>query len=401
LTLGLLLNLSCGFQLLDYSLDTPAATLSVLGAPVVRDGRARFRQIFCDRLAADPDFGNEKGTTCETYLLRLEDETKPTAPAEPIPGSVPRFRILIVPGFMGACFWDFAKPFEVSAARLNSRGYRIDWIVVDGRSGSDHNGGQIAEAVRCLDLEEDESLVLLGHSKGAVDILDFLVSYPDLARRVAAVVSVSGAINGTPLADYLVNVYAALGDLTAPSGCPRGDDRAVENQERSVRLSWLAAHRLPDSVRYFSVVSFTQGANVSTFLREGYDMLKAVDPRNDGALLFYDQIIPGATLLGYANADHWAAAYPLEEKHPTLTRTFFLHNHYPRTALLEAIALYVAEALNTKDPDDETALRSGPADPEGSKAATMREWWRPSEHGEMSLEDKTTEHVEYFRPPGG
>jgi len=360
LMLGLLLlNPSCGFQLLDYSLDTPATTLSVLGAPVVKDGRVRFRQIFCDRLAADPEFGTETGTTCETYLLRLEDEARPAAPAEPIPGSVPRLRILIVPGFMGACYWDFAKPFEVSAARLKDHGYRIDWIVVDGRSGSEHNGGEIADAVRRLDLEEDEPLVLLGHSKGAVDILDFLVSYPDLARRVAAVVTVSGAINGTPLADYLVNVYAALGDLVAPSDCPQGDDRAVVSQERSVRLSWLASHRLPASVRYFSVVSFTQGGNVNTILREGYDMLRAIDPRNDGVLLFYDQVIPGSTLLGYANADHWATAYPLEEKHPTLTKTFFLHNHYPRTALLEAIALYVAEALKTKGPDDETA----PLDP--------------------------------------
>jgi hypothetical protein len=356
LTLGLLLNLSCGFQLLDYSLDTPATTLSVLGAPAVNDGRARFRQIFCDRLAADPEFGTEQGTTCETYLLRLEDETKPVTPAATLRESVPRLRILIVPGFMGGCYWDFAKPFEVSAARLNARGYRIDWIVVDGRSGSEHNGGQIADAVRRLDLEEDESLVLLGHSKGAVDILDFLVSYPDLAPRVAAVVSVSGAINGTPLADYLVNVYTALEGLITPGDCPRGDDRAVVSQERSVRLSWLASHRLPDSVRYFSMVSFTQGGNVNTILREGYDMLKAIDPRNDGVLLSYDQVIPGATLLGYANADHWATAYPLEEKHPTLTKTFFLHNHYPRTALLEAIALYVAEALKTKGIDEQTAL---------------------------------------------
>jgi pimeloyl-ACP methyl ester carboxylesterase len=358
----LLLNLSCGFQLLDYTLDTPATTLSVLGAPAVRDGRCRFRQIFCDRLAADPEFGAEPGTTCDTYLLRLEDETELAAPAESVPEPVPRLRILIVPGFMGACYWDFAKPFEVSAARLNARGYRIDWLVVDGRSGSEHNGGQIAEAIRCLDLGEDEPLVLLGHSKGAVDILDFLVSYPDLVRRVAAVVSVSGAINGTPLADYLVGVYSALGNLVAPSDCPPGDGRAVVSQERSVRLSWLVSHRLPDSVRYFSLVSFAQGGNVNTVIREGYDMLKEIDPRNDGVVLFYDQVIPGATLLGYANADHWATAYPLEEKHPTLTKTFFLHNHYPRTALLEAIALYVAEDLKTKSTSDGTPLsiRSGP-----------------------------------------
>lgn len=60
----------------------------MLGAPATRDGRARFRQIFCDRLAADPQFGTEKDTTCETYLLHLEDETKPGAPAGPLPEAV-------------------------------------------------------------------------------------------------------------------------------------------------------------------------------------------------------------------------------------------------------------------------------------------------------------------------
>jgi hypothetical protein len=37
-------------------------------------------------------------------------------------------------------------------------------------------------------------------------------------------------------------------------------------------------------------------------------------PRNDGLLLIYDQIIPGGTLLGYANADHWSVALSLENK---------------------------------------------------------------------------------------
>jgi len=189
----LLLNLSCGLQLLDYSLDTPATTLSVLGAPSTKDGRARFRQILCDRLAADPELATRRDDLRNLPASsRRRDQAGGTGGTPP--STVPRLRLLIVPGFMGAFYWDFAKPFEVSAARLNDRGYRIDWIVVDGRSGSEHNGGQIADAVRRMDLEEDESLVLVRHSKGAVDILDFLVSYPDLAPRVVAVVRVSGAI---------------------------------------------------------------------------------------------------------------------------------------------------------------------------------------------------------------
>ena len=48
----------------------------------------------------------------------------------------------------------------------------------------------------------------------------------------------------------------------------------------------------------------------------GHPDLKRSEPRNDGQTLYHDQVIPGATLLGYANADHWAAAIPMEESKP-------------------------------------------------------------------------------------
>lgn len=38
-----------------YNLDVPAQTLSVVDAPEVRDGRARFREAFCSTLREHPD----------------------------------------------------------------------------------------------------------------------------------------------------------------------------------------------------------------------------------------------------------------------------------------------------------------------------------------------------------
>ena len=39
--------------------------------------------------------------------------------------------------------------------------------------------------------------------------------------------------------------------------------------------------------------------------------LAQIDGRNDSQMIFYDQIIPGSTLLGYVNADHWAIVVPI------------------------------------------------------------------------------------------
>ena len=45
-----------------------------------------------------------------------------------------------------------------------------------------------------------------------------------------------------------------------------------------------------------------------------YDLLSIMDPRNDGYVLWTDQVIPGATLLGYVNLDHYDVALPVRER---------------------------------------------------------------------------------------
>jgi predicted alpha/beta hydrolase family esterase len=80
-------------------------------------------------------------------------------------------------------------------------------MVVSGRSSSDANAVYIAETIVNLNLAEDEKLVLVGHSKGAVDILHCLVNFPQAVRHVAAVVSVAGAINGSPMAFKLKTIF--------------------------------------------------------------------------------------------------------------------------------------------------------------------------------------------------
>ena len=89
----------------------------------------------------------------------------------------------------------------IALEHLQDLGYHTALIRVDGLSSSTNNARQIRDAVVAMDLAPDERLVLVGYSKGTPDILEGLVTYPELAQRVAAVVSVAGAVNGSPLAD--------------------------------------------------------------------------------------------------------------------------------------------------------------------------------------------------------
>ena len=327
-------------SLLPYELDIPMQVLGVPGVPPVSDGRALFRELFCAELAVDPDFADED---CNSYLHRLADEPilsgEVMAPAHDL-----GLKIVIVPGLFSDCIANFSRPFETSGEALALAGVEMDYLQVSGRSSSEANAGTIADFVGALELQPGQKLVLVGHSKGAVDILQFLVSFPDLARRVSAVLSVAGAINGSPRADNAYEDYQNwLADVNLDA-CPVGDGLAMEDLTRRNRMNWLAGNRLPEFVRYYSMSAFVNQDDVGLNSLRGYRALARIDPRNDGQLLFYDQVIPGAVLLAYLNASHWNVAVPVTETHP-MTKTVITHNRFPRSSMLKAAMNYIAQDL--------------------------------------------------------
>jgi len=343
----ILILLGCSAaNLQEFSFETPAQILNPVGMPSVKDGRARFREIFCKLLSDAPKYPDKAGN-CENYLTRLSDEHMFTEQFRQIPANNINLRILIVPGLLGECIADTAFPFETAMEHLRPLGYQIEPLMVSGRSSSDYNAKQIARAVENLVLNKKNYLILIGHSKGAVDILHFLVNYPELAHRVDAVVSVAGAINGSPLANRVADIYGKLGANLPIRECEPGDGGAFRSLERSVRLTWMANNSLPASVKYYSVVSFTDRDRINRLLISGYDMLKTIDPRNDGLLLFSDQVIPGAILLGYLNDDHWEVALPFEDNDSMLSKMISKQANYPREILLHAIILFLQEDLNS------------------------------------------------------
>jgi hypothetical protein len=79
-----------------------------------------------------------------------------------------------------------------------------------------------------------------------------------------------------------------------------------------------------------------------------YRSLAEIDPRNDGKLLWFDQVVPGGYLLGYVNADHWTVAIPVAEELPALAPWF--PDEVPRTALAEAAIELVGRTLEAGTP---------------------------------------------------
>ncbi|HSO41894.1 MAG TPA: hypothetical protein VLR47_03480 [Rhodospirillales bacterium] len=228
---------------------------------------------------------------------------------------------------------------------MKQLGYPIEELPVPGFGSTEYNGRLIAAHVLAMKLKADEKLVLIGYSKGATDILDALAGSPAAAQRVAAVISIAGAINGSPLIETAPKQLLVTLRQIPVEGCRIGDGEAVDSLQRDRRLRWFAEHRLPESVRFYSLAAFTERDGISLAMRPNYDRLSQVDPRNDGQLLYYDQIIPKSVLLGYANADHWAISMPINRIYPTLSKLFADRAAFPREVVLEAIIRYVEEDL--------------------------------------------------------
>ena len=322
---------------------SPHALLPAASAGI-DDQRGRFREILC---AVDEAHGHQlpEYRPCADILHRFTDE--PLGTGEPVqvgPGQL-KLRVAVVAGLGAECFAYLVSTFQFALGHLEDLGYHTALINVDGLSSSTNNARQIRDAVVAMDLAPDERLVLVGYSKGTPDILEGLVTYPELARRVAAVVSVAGAVNGSPLADDASASMLTLLKYLPGSECDRGDRGALESLKPSTRRVFARAHELPGTVQYYSVVAFAQRELISVALSADYDELAKIEPRNDGQLLFYDQIIAGGILLGFVNADHWAVALPISRRRPGLAATVINRNEFPREILLEAIVRHVEERL--------------------------------------------------------
>jgi hypothetical protein len=324
--------------------DTVPLILAPISNTTTVDARGRFREIYC---AVREDHGRtlSDDRPCDEALWKLAEEPGASGRAVELGKPQLNLRILVVPGLFNDCMEPMISVFSDALTHLETLGLKTGHIPVGGRSSCAHNARQIRDHLLSTALEPGENAILVGYSKGTADILEALVSYPEVRPRVAAVVSVAGAVGGSPLADELSDFYLSLSMQFPAPHCPAGDGGGAESLKPRTRHLWLSKHPLPVGVRFYSVANFASREETSAIMRPKYDLLARIDPRNDGSVIFFDMIIPGSTLLGYARADHMAVAMPFNRKWPTLTAGILDRNAFPREVLLEALIRFVEEDL--------------------------------------------------------
>lgn len=319
--------------LVPYS--TEGVPLALVPATLggITDARGPFRARFCQAAGVA-----DSPADCERLLPRLSGEG--SAAPGPDPAETRLRRVLFVPGLWSDCVRRLTATEKLLDEAFAKAGWRFAVVNVDGTSSSEGNAGRLRDAV-LDDPGEPGDTVLIGHSKGVVDILVALEAHSEMHARVAAVVAMAGAVGGSPLAAKAPRALITAVRNTPGLTCQKGDGRALESLDPQTRRDWLARHPLPEGIRFYSLVAYPAPERISRGLATSHGLLSRIDARNDGQLLAHDQVIPGSTLLGYVNADHWAIVTEVSEALHGIPRRIANHNDFPRGALLRAILAQV------------------------------------------------------------
>lgn len=347
-------------RLLPYRTDQPPTVSLPLALAGVRDERAAFAELF-ERESGTAERSEDADRTRWLHLA-------PAASTAPRPdlarlrasfaARAPATVVLVVPGLFGDCVGAQSVPFgdgvlrpppaDVAApyrqyADLGLRAIQL--LEVPGRASSAANGRLLADAIRAESaLPDRRRLVLVGYSKGAADLLEALAILQregGVPASVVAVVSVAGAVMGSPLADRYEAAYDALSPRVTPFDCTASQSGEMGSLTRRERIAWLAANAPPAGIDYYSIVAHAPLDELALPLRATARQLAAIDPHNDGQLLAFDAILPRSTLLAEVRADHWDVALP-RDRHPNpLVRALTSGRRYPREALFRAIVQWV------------------------------------------------------------
>ena len=219
-----------------------------------------------------------------------------------------RYQVLLVPGYLSdlnpAHFADHMQ-------WLTSIGVAHQKVAIRSGHSAEINGAVIANAIR----GSAKQVILITHSKGAIDTLDALLSAPPLRAKVAGWIALQGPFFGSPVADKLLD-----GSLLNPFfatvvlGFFGGTRESAQSLTTSASRAYYRAResaiaqllRDVPAVAFASMIESAPGAAANTVLYMPHDLLARDGIRSDGLVPLDSAVLPGMDFVRVNGVDHIA-----------------------------------------------------------------------------------------------
>jgi len=310
-----------------------------------KDLSAAFVSTFCSVLQTEKPDGADWGA-CTNYVQPSAAAAADAPVSQKLQAISTNYRVLVVPGVLSSCQAN-TQAFQEGQAHLKEKhGMTVEFLQLPNDT-STVNGQKVATYLRNqMSGKDSRKYVVVSYSKGAPDVQEGLAGDPQARSAVAALVTVAGAVGGSPIADTMPSIVERYTSSLKLGRCEGDVAQAFKSLRQDVRKRFNDDH--PDPlVPSFSLTAISDATNTSKMLLQAWQLLTQYDPRTDSQLLAADAIVPGGNLLGVLRADHLAAALNYETASNAEVRNFADRNHYPRTAVFEAAVRVAIDSIGS------------------------------------------------------
>lgn len=157
---------------------------------------------------------------------------------------------------------------------------------------------------------DGRQVVLVGHSKGGVDIGATLSIHPELRPLVRAMISLQTPWLGSPIADFVAgHSTLAQGHRLVVERAFQGDERALLDLQESVRRTFVAQHPWPTEVPTVSLATALTPRKRSLLSLVDALLSDQYGP-TDGFVPVSSAILPGSDAVFARDIDHGGIVLP-------------------------------------------------------------------------------------------
>jgi len=198
---------------------------------------------------------------------------------------------------------------EANREGLRDRGLDVREIKVDTEASTLTNAETIRKAIESVQAE-GKQVVLIGHSKGGVDISAALALHPELKDSVRAVVTMQSPYGGAPLAtDLLSDPLTKAGVDALAKYIFNGDPNTVRDLTYAYRQKFIQEHPYPTDIPTVSLGTSSDSQLSLVSAPANYTKLRYGE-KTDGLVSPKDARIPGSNTVTLPDLDHVNSTMP-------------------------------------------------------------------------------------------